>query len=66
MDLRPRCSVTLRAQCTGGLCEYATKLMILQSPPICTFPSPTPIKYQLPHKLGKSEESAEPTDSGLF
>jgi len=37
-----------------------------ESPRNCTFPSPTRVKYHLPHKSGKSEESEEPTESGLF
>jgi hypothetical protein len=37
-----------------------------ESPRFCTFPSPTRVKYHLSHKSGKSEDSEEPTESGLF
>jgi hypothetical protein len=43
------------------------KLIILKSHHE-TAPSlpPTRVKYHLHHKSGKSEESEEPTESGLF
>jgi hypothetical protein len=66
VDLSPRCSVTFRQQCAGGLCEHAAKPIVTLVTTNFLPPLPNFSKVKFASLLRKSMEGEETTESGLL